>query len=75
MKNNSISDDGGAALLNCLINLKRLRILDLSENCLGTKCGKAIRTMLKTSVSLSHLFLRWNWFFKDDMQALGEGIS
>ena len=40
-----------------------------------TKCGKAIRTMLMTSVSLSHLFLRWNRFLKDDMQALGEGVS
>ena len=75
MKNNNISDDGGATLLEYLINLQRLRILDLSENCLGTKCSKAIRTMLKTSIALTHLFLRWNRFFKDDMQTLGEGLS
>ena len=74
MKNNKIGDTGGAILIESLTNLKQLRVLDLSENSLANKSAKVIQFLMIQSLSLSELFLRWNWFSKHEMETLSEGL-
>jgi Ca2+-binding EF-hand superfamily protein len=74
MRNNKISDAGGAILIQALASLKQLRLLDLSENCLTNKSADKMRVLLIQSLSLKQLFLRWNCFSKHEMEPLSEGI-
>eukprot|EP00943_MAST-04B_sp_MAST-4B-sp1_P005093 g5093.t1 len=74
MKNNKISDAGGAVLIQALASLKQLKLLDLSENHLMTKSADKIRVLLIQSLSLKQLFLRWNCFSKHEMEPLSEGL-
>ena len=67
MKKNKIGDTGGAILIESLTNLKQLRVLDLSENSLANKSAKVIQFLMIQSLSLSELFLRWNWFSKKNL--------
>ena len=51
-----------------------VRVLDLSENSLANKSAKVIQFLMIQSLSLSELFLRWNWFSKHEMETLSEGL-